>query len=115
MEGGSAYKEWMRSIHVLQINESFVLNSETIPNRISFLEYLPPWLGRKKPQPLPIIPIMNALKAAVEAYLETTIFEVSVAAPFLISQADQDLIINTGASTSLTKMYGIGFLVDMRL
>ena len=122
VEGDLAYKEMMRTRDSLS---DFDLGYERFQAPLglhSLQDYLPPWLGRIKPQDRSLFGMLSALKTATESFLDTSISDADIVAPFPISQSFLDAICAACCSLSLksplpkrrpggilaTRLHGIG-------
>ena len=99
IEGGSAYKQTMRSTQpmtdILATDHHFSHvdafdpcygTSHLYLGLQSFRDCLPPWLGGPKACTRSWSPMLDALKTAAEAYLETSLAAAEVVFPFPVSR-----------------------------
>jgi hypothetical protein len=131
--GGTTYRQIMREAYLpkghgasydtaLHHNQlgSGLRDSQALIHPQLLRDYLPPWLGGKRPRTL--VPMLRALKAAVESYLETTISNADIVVPFPITDSFHESVHSACSSISLSMgafdlpiagifaapMYGIG-------
>ena len=67
----------------------------------SFRDYLPPWLGGPNARARSLIPMLDALKTAAEAYVETSLAAAEVVFPFPMSDDYLDALRSAMSSISL--------------
>ena len=113
IQGGSTYKQTMRPTQPMDVSATghhfgHVDASEPCygtPHSYlglqSLRDYLPPWLGGPKASTRSLIPMLDALKAATEAYLETSLAAAEVVFPFPVSDDYLDPLRSAMSSVSL--------------
>ncbi|KAL9098005.1 MAG: hypothetical protein Q9163_006242 [Psora crenata] len=114
IEGGSAYKQTIRSTQ--PIDDIFATDnhfshvdtfdpcydtSHPYLELQSLGDYLPPWLRGPNACTRSLIPMLDALKTAVEAYIETSLVAAEVVFPFPVSDDYFDALRSAMSSVSL--------------
>jgi hypothetical protein len=94
-----------RTVHSATINSSQFGSrtqaQQTLLHLQSLRDHLPPWLGGKPLQPQPLVPMLKALKAATESYLETTVSAAEIVVPFPATEGYLKAVRSACSSISL--------------
>jgi hypothetical protein len=138
--GGPNYQETMRAAYLAEGQRAFPSAAvaghqlewldglQSLLNVRSVRDHLPPWLGGKRPESQPLLPMLTALKAAAECHLEATIEDVGIVASFPVTEqyletiraacSSMHISMSTTAAYPLlagslaAPIYGVGRLCD---
>jgi hypothetical protein len=101
IKGGSNYQQAMREAYAPDNSPAVLHDSASTSWHRSLDDWLPPWLGGKKPRPNHLIPMVRALKAATESYIEATVPIAQVITSFPVSDTVWDDMVSACSAVSL--------------